>query len=207
MRRQVRLPLRTTDGFRAQAEAITFDGLADGRDHLALALGAWREAVRRGRRAARRRWSGCTASASPATCSAASAATAGRSCARRSSGSARRRLRAVPAARGPGHRPVAQDRRLRPAGRRARHLRGERGSRARRGRARLRPRGRDARALGTRRVALLTNNLDKVRQLREHGVEVTEQVPTALHLTPANRRYLTAKARRGEHLLPGLAAG
>ena len=53
----------------------------------------------------------------------------------------------------------------------------------------------------------MTNNLDKVRQLREHGVEVTEQVPTALHLTPANRRYLTAKARRGEHLLPGLAAG
>ena len=62
-------------------------------------------------------------------------------------------------------------------------------------------------ALGTRRVALLTNNLDKVRQLREHGIEVTEQVPTALHVTPANRRYLAAKARRGDHLLPGLAAG
>jgi GTP cyclohydrolase II len=62
-------------------------------------------------------------------------------------------------------------------------------------------------ALGAHRVALLTNNPDKVRQLREHGVDVTEQVPTGIHLTPANRRYLAAKARRGEHLLPGLAAG
>ena len=71
VRRQVRLPLRTTDGFRAQAEAITFDGLADGRDHVALALGPWREAVRRGSAGGTRRWSDCTASASPATCSAA----------------------------------------------------------------------------------------------------------------------------------------
>ena len=61
--------------------------------------------------------------------------------------------------------------------------------------------------LGARRVALLTNNPDKVCQLRDHGIEVTDQVPTAIHLTPSNRRYLAAKARRGEHLLPGLAAG
>ncbi len=62
-------------------------------------------------------------------------------------------------------------------------------------------------ALGARRVTLLTNNPDKVRQLRHHGVDVLDHVPTAIHLTPANRRYLAAKARRGEHLLPGLAAG
>jgi GTP cyclohydrolase II len=61
-------------------------------------------------------------------------------------------------------------------------------------------------ALGAGRVALLTNNPDKVRQLREYGVEVSEKVPTGLHLTAANRRYLAAKARHGEHLLPGLAA-
>src|SRR3954471_21517468 len=49
-------------------------------------------------------------------------------------------------------------------------------------------------ALGVTRIALLTNNPDKVQQLREHGIEVVEQVPTAVHLTRANRRYLVAKA-------------
>jgi len=57
-------------------------------------------------------------------------------------------------------------------------------------------------ALGAPRVALLTNNPDKVRQLREHGIDVAEQVATAVHVTSANRRYLAAKARRGEHLIP-----
>ena len=63
------------------AGSYTFHGLVDG----ARAPGA--RASGRAAAADRRRWSGCTASASPATCSAASAATAGRSCARRSSGS------------------------------------------------------------------------------------------------------------------------
>src|SRR5579871_3760259 len=34
-------------------------------------------------------------------------------------------------------------------------------------------------ALGVLRIALLTNNLDKARQLRRFGVTVTERVPTA----------------------------
>src|SRR3954454_20171924 len=40
VRRQVPLPLRFVDGFSAEASMITFDGLVDGREHLALALGA-----------------------------------------------------------------------------------------------------------------------------------------------------------------------
>jgi GTP cyclohydrolase II len=56
-------------------------------------------------------------------------------------------------------------------------------------------------ALGLPRVALLTNNSDKVAQLGRLGVTVTEQVPTGVHLSTANARYLAAKARHGKHTL------
>jgi GTP cyclohydrolase II len=56
-------------------------------------------------------------------------------------------------------------------------------------------------ALGVFRVALLTNNPDKARQLERSGVTVTERVPTAVHLSDANARYLATKARRGAHTL------
>jgi GTP cyclohydrolase II len=56
-------------------------------------------------------------------------------------------------------------------------------------------------ALGVGRLALLTNNPDKARQLGAHGIEVVERVPTAVHLTATNRRYLSAKAHRGSHAL------
>jgi len=56
-------------------------------------------------------------------------------------------------------------------------------------------------ALGVLRIALLTNNPDKARQLRRFGVTVTERVPTAVHLSYANARYLATKARRGEHTI------
>ena len=56
------------------------------------------------------------------------------------------------------------------------------------------------RALGASRIALLSNNPDKARQLGRFGVTVTERVPTAVHLSAANARYLEAKARRGHTL-------
>lgn len=56
-------------------------------------------------------------------------------------------------------------------------------------------------ALGLPRVALLTNNSDKVAQLSRLGVTVTEQVPTGVHLSTANARYLAAKVRHGKHTL------
>jgi GTP cyclohydrolase II len=61
-------------------------------------------------------------------------------------------------------------------------------------------------ALGVDRVDLLTNNPEKSAQLSAAGVHVDRCLPTAVHLTPANGRYLAAKACRG-HLLPGLSAG
>jgi GTP cyclohydrolase II len=56
-------------------------------------------------------------------------------------------------------------------------------------------------ALRVPRVALLSNNPDKARQLHRFGVKVTAQVPTGVHLSPSNARYLATKARRGAHTL------
>ncbi|HKC27060.1 MAG TPA: GTP cyclohydrolase, partial [Jatrophihabitans sp.] len=56
-------------------------------------------------------------------------------------------------------------------------------------------------ALGEPAIALLSNNPDKAEQLGASGIRVTEQVPTMLHMSPANAAYLAAKARRGAHTL------
>jgi GTP cyclohydrolase II len=39
IRTRVTVPLKFADGYATTAEVITFTGLADGREHLALALG------------------------------------------------------------------------------------------------------------------------------------------------------------------------
>jgi GTP cyclohydrolase II len=62
-------------------------------------------------------------------------------------------------------------------------------------------------ALGVSRVALLSNNPDKAEQLRHFGVTVAARVPTGVHLSPANERYLATKARRGDHTLDLRAVG
>jgi GTP cyclohydrolase II len=56
-------------------------------------------------------------------------------------------------------------------------------------------------ALDVSRVALLSNNPDKVSQLRSYGVAVVSQVPTGVHVSAENVRYLEAKVRRGGHTL------
>ena len=48
-------------------------------------------------------------------------------------------------------------------------------------------------------MALLSNNPDKAAQLARLGVDVTEVVPTGVHLCAANARYLATKASRGAH--------
>ncbi|EWT02578.1 GTP cyclohydrolase [Intrasporangium oryzae NRRL B-24470] len=56
-------------------------------------------------------------------------------------------------------------------------------------------------ALGLDRVALLSNNPSKAAQLTRLGVTVTERVPTGVHLSAANAKYLATKARRGAHTI------
>ncbi|MEN3358132.1 MAG: cyclohydrolase [Mycobacteriales bacterium] len=56
-------------------------------------------------------------------------------------------------------------------------------------------------ALGLSEVDVLTNNLDKVDQLRSRGVRVHRQRLTGVHLTDANRAYLRAKSSLAGHTL------
>ena len=56
-------------------------------------------------------------------------------------------------------------------------------------------------AVGVERIRLLSNNPDKATQLESLGVQVEAQVPTAVHLTAANARYLAAKRDVTGHLL------
>ncbi|MET0590282.1 MAG: GTP cyclohydrolase II [Naasia sp.] len=53
--------------------------------------------------------------------------------------------------------------------------------------------------LGLDRVRLLTNNPEKLRQLEEHGVTVTERVPLVVGLSPFNEGYLETKRDRMGH--------
>jgi GTP cyclohydrolase II len=63
--------------------------------------------------------------------------------------------------------------------------------------------------LGATRVALLSNNPDKAAQLRRYDVTVAAQVATGVHLSPANARYLATKAGHGRHTLelPAVSPG
>jgi len=58
--------------------------------------------------------------------------------------------------------------------------------------------------LGVQRLDLLSNNPDKAAQLEAAGIHVASRVPTGLHVSSVNGRYLATKAARGRHRL-GLA--
>ena len=61
--------------------------------------------------------------------------------------------------------------------------------------------------LGARQVRLMTNNPDKVRQLEEYGVTVTERVPIEIAPGKSNREYLRTKRAKFGHLLSLVAEG
>ncbi|TQL48714.1 3,4-dihydroxy 2-butanone 4-phosphate synthase/GTP cyclohydrolase II [Homoserinimonas aerilata] len=56
--------------------------------------------------------------------------------------------------------------------------------------------------LGVRTVRLITNNPDKIKQLTDRGVTVTEQVPIVVGVGDANEGYLETKRDRMGHILP-----
>jgi GTP cyclohydrolase II len=55
--------------------------------------------------------------------------------------------------------------------------------------------------LGINAVALLTNNPDKVKQLEEHGIVVTETVPLVAGVGQDNLQYLQTKVERMGHTI------
>ncbi len=60
--------------------------------------------------------------------------------------------------------------------------------------------------LGVRSVHMLTNNPEKVKDLREHGIDVVERIPLVVGATNENFGYLDTKRRRLGHHLPDLLA-
>lgn len=58
--------------------------------------------------------------------------------------------------------------------------------------------------LGTRRIRLLSNNPEKVRQLERAGIEVIERVPCQPRVSNISRAYLKTKKRKMGHLLKGV---
>ena len=58
--------------------------------------------------------------------------------------------------------------------------------------------------LGARRIRLLSNNPDKVRQLESAGIQVAQLVPCQPRISRISRRYLKTKKHKMGHLLQGV---
>src|SRR2546430_15368955 len=59
-------------------------------------------------------------------------------------------------------------------------------------------------ALGARKIRLLSNNPEKVRQLEESGVTVVQRVPCQPRVSKISRKYLETKKSKMGHLLKGI---
>ena len=58
--------------------------------------------------------------------------------------------------------------------------------------------------LGAKKIRLLSNNPEKVRQLERAGIEVVERVPCQPRVSKISRAYLKTKKRKMGHLLEGV---
>lgn len=58
--------------------------------------------------------------------------------------------------------------------------------------------------LGARKIRLLSNNPDKVKQLESAGIRVVERVPCQPRISRISRTYLQTKKRKMGHLLQGV---
>ena len=202
IRTQVQIPLRFDDGYATTADVFTFTGLVDGKEHLALGLGAWRRAVTQaaagGTAPLVRPHSECLTGdvfgSQRCDC-------------------------------GPQLREAAE--RIATDGGFLLYLRQEGrgiGLYAKLDAYALQDqgldtyqanlalgRGEDERdytaaaqmldALGVDRIRLLSNNPDKATQLDALGLQVTDRVPTGVHASEANLRYLTAKVTHTAHTI------
>ncbi|WP_076589418.1 GTP cyclohydrolase II [Vibrio ostreicida] len=54
-------------------------------------------------------------------------------------------------------------------------------------------------ALNIHKIRLLTNNPKKIRELKEHGIEIESAVNTSAHIKVGNEGYLRAKVSHGKH--------
>ena len=54
-------------------------------------------------------------------------------------------------------------------------------------------------AMGHKRIRLLSNNPEKFRQLRDLGIDIDQEIPTGVFLKESNRGYLLAKVLKSRH--------
>jgi GTP cyclohydrolase II len=59
-------------------------------------------------------------------------------------------------------------------------------------------------ALGAKKIRLLSNNPEKVRQLEASGIKVVQRVPCQPRVSRVSRKYLETKKSKMGHLLKGL---
>ncbi|NUT70869.1 GTP cyclohydrolase II RibA [Pseudarthrobacter sp. C4D7] len=199
IRTRVSVPLRFPDGYAASADVMTFHGLADGREHLLLALGGWEQALLDGGKAPLVRlhsecMTGDVFGSERCDC-------------------------------GPQLREAVE--KIAAAGGFLLYLRQEGrgiGLYSKLDAYALQDQGLDTydanlalghgederdytaaaqmlSTLGATTVRLLSNNPDKAHQLAALGIGIQQQVPTGVHLSAANSRYLAAKRDRTGHTL------
>jgi GTP cyclohydrolase II len=58
--------------------------------------------------------------------------------------------------------------------------------------------------LGAKKIRLLSNNPEKVRQLEKSGIQIVERVPCQPRVSRLSRGYLKTKKRKMGHLLKGI---
>jgi GTP cyclohydrolase II len=202
VRTRVTVPLRFPDGYATTAEVFTFRGLADGREHLLLALGDWQGALLRsalgGEAPLVRPHSECRTGDvfGSERCDCGPQL---REAAERITDDGGFLLYLRQEGRGIGLYAKLDAYALQDAGLDTYEANLSLGH------------GADERdytaaaqmlhALGADRVRLLSNNPDKAEQLAVHGVAVTAQLPTGVHLSTANALYLATKRDRTGHTL------
>ncbi|GER23576.1 GTP cyclohydrolase II [Zafaria cholistanensis] len=202
VRTRVRVPLGFADGYATTADVFTFDGLADGREHLLVGLGGWEEALARsaagGEAPLVRPHSECLTGDvfGSRRCDCGPQL---REAVERIAGTGGFLLYLRQEGRGIGLYAKLDAYALQDAGL------DTYAANVALGRAEDERDYRSAAqmllALGAGRIRLLSNNPDKAAQLEFHGVAVAERVPTGVFLSDANIQYLTAKRDHTAHTL------
>jgi GTP cyclohydrolase II len=202
VRQRVTVPMRFADGYSTTANVVTFDGLSDGREHLALGLGDWPRALRRSRagglaplvRPHSECLTGDVFGSERCDCGPQL-----REAVERIAEAGGFLLYLRQEGRGIGLYAKLDAYALQEAGLDTYEANVALG------------RGEDERdyaaaaemllGLGADRVRLLSNNPDKAEQLLRYGVSVEERIPTGVHLSTANVRYLATKAAHTAHTI------
>ena len=208
IRTRVTVPLRFADGYAATADVFTFTGLADGKEHLLLGLGDWRRALERsvagGLAPLVRPHSECLTGDvfGSERCDCGPQL---REAVERISDAGGFLLYLRQEGRGIGLYAKLDAYALQDAGLDTYEANVALG------------RGEDERdytaaaqmlqTVGADRIRLLSNNPDKAVQLALAGIAVAEQVPTGVHLSDANARYLAVKRDHTAHILDLPLAG